>query len=39
MIGIGSMKKFSLFLVAIVYVLAMYAAEPRVVVGAERTDL
>ena len=33
------MKKFSLFLVAIVYVLAMYAAEPRVVVGAERTDL
>lgn len=33
------MKKICLFLVVIVCVLAVYAAEPRVVVGAERTDL
>ena len=33
------MKKFILFLASIVCVLAVYAAEPRVVVGAERTDL
>lgn len=33
------MKKICLFLVVIVCVLAVYAAEPRVVVGAERPDL